>query len=209
MAEVAPTVTVSTPAEYTKAIERLEPFAQRIHIDLADGHFAPTTLINPPQVWWPDGVTADLHVMYERPEEVLNTLISLNPSLVVLHAESDGDLAGMIEQLNDMEIKTGIALLKETSVESANGLLEMVDHVLIFSGDLGRHGGHVEFSLLEKVAAAKEVNPEVEIGWDGGINDTNAKQLVAGGVDVLNTGSFIKNADDPSVAYQSILDAIA
>lgn len=208
MPVIAPTVTATSPEEFKQEMEQIESFATRVHIDLADGHFAPTTLINPAQVWWPDGMRADIHVMYERPEEILNTLISLNPDLIVLHAEAEGDLAGMIEQLKEMEFKTGIALLKETSVESANGLVEMVDHILIFSGDLGYHGGQVEFSLLEKVNAAKEINPTAEFGWDGGISDSNAKQLVEGGIEVLNSGGFIQKADDPAAAYSKLNSAL-
>jgi len=208
MADIAPTITSSDPEEYKKEIKQIEPFSQRVHIDLADGHFAPTNLINPAQVWWPDGMTADLHVMFERPQEILDTLISLNPSLIVFQAESQGDLAGMIEHLKELEFRTGIALLKETSVESANGLIEMVDHVLIFSGSLGYHGGEVQFSLLEKIKTAKEINPTAEIGWDGGINDSNAKQLVDKGVDVLNVGGYIQNSQDPQQAYNSINDLL-
>ena len=74
MALVAPTITSSDPESYKKEIEQVQGFADRVHIDLADGHFAPTNLINPAQVWWPDGMTADLHVMFERPVRFLRLL---------------------------------------------------------------------------------------------------------------------------------------
>jgi len=78
------------------------------------------------------------------------------------------------------------------------------DHVLVFSGNLGRHGGEADLGLLEKVRQIKAHHPEVEIGWDGGINDQNVKQLVEAGVEVLNVGGYIQKADDPEHAYATL-----
>ncbi len=54
MAVICPTVTAYDPHEYREQMERVEPFAKRIHIDLMDGHFAPTKSPGLKHVWWPD-----------------------------------------------------------------------------------------------------------------------------------------------------------
>ena len=208
MADIAPTATASTPEEYKAEINRVASFTKRIHIDLADGEFAPTKLINPAEVWWPEQLTADIHVMYQRPAEVLETLASMNPSLIVIHAEADGGLSGLLQQIKDFGIRAGIALLKPTNAESVDELIRLADHVLVFSGDLGYHGGTVDFELLDKVAEVKRLNPEAEIGWDGGITAESAAHLVDGGVDVLNVGGFIQQSDDPAGAYQQVVSAL-
>jgi pentose-5-phosphate-3-epimerase len=59
------------------------------------------------------------------------------------------------------------------------------------------------------VKQVQEHHPEAEIGWDGGINDHNAQQLVAAGVDVLNVGGFIQKSDDPAGAYEKLLNLLA
>ncbi len=59
-------------------------------------------------------------------------------------------------------------------------------------------GWHV---LEIKVQKIRDHHPEAEIGWDGGINDHNAKQLVEAGVDVLNVGGYIQQATKPADAY--------
>ena len=96
------------------AIETFEPFAERLHIDLADGQFAPSTLIDPAELWWPEGKTIDVHVMYQRPEEVIQTLISQNPQTIILHSESEGDVLGLLEHVKETGITPGIAILMET-----------------------------------------------------------------------------------------------
>jgi pentose-5-phosphate-3-epimerase len=92
--------------------------------------------------------------------------------------------------------------------EFAHQIMHSFDHVLVFSGNLGHHGGEADLGLLDKVRSIREHHPEVEIGWDGGINDQNAKQLIDAGVDVLNVGGFIQKADNPKAAYDKILQSV-
>ena len=54
MAVIAPCITVETDEQYKEAVERLKPFAQRVHIDTSDGEFAPTFLTLPEKMWWPE-----------------------------------------------------------------------------------------------------------------------------------------------------------
>jgi pentose-5-phosphate-3-epimerase len=57
---------------------------------------------------------------------------------------------------------------------------------------------------MKKVEYLKSHKPEIEIGWDGGINDQNISQLALVGVDVFNVGSFIQKAVNPQNAYESL-----
>lgn len=204
---ICPTVTPTTPdpAEYREQIERIAPFSSRIQIDLMDGDFAPSKSLSPIQVWWPDGLVADIHMMFRRPLEHLETLVSLNPHMVIIHAEAEGDLKGMIEHLQKLGIRAGVCLLKPTTPESARDLIEIADHTLLFSGDLGYFGGTADLDVLKKITAIKAINPDVEIGWDGGANLDNVAQLQAGGVDVINVGGAIQQADDPQAAYATLV----
>ena len=185
-------------------MHRLASFATRIHIDVADGIFTPVKLMSLDQVWWPGGVRADLHVMYKRPFDHAKLYLGLVPQMVIVHAEADGDFVPFAELMHRHGIEVGIALKQETPVELIRPALVMIDHVLVFSGDLGRFSGQADLSLLDKVAELKRLKPQLEIGWDGGINDQNAQALVRGGVEVLNTGGFIQHADHPALAYQAL-----
>jgi ribulose-phosphate 3-epimerase len=207
---IVPTVTdtEANPHAYRTQIERLQPFAERIHIDLMDGDFAPTRSINPVQVWWPEGITADIHIMFRRPLEHTETLVALGPNMVIIHTEAEGDLRDMMEHLQKLGIKAGVCLLKDTSVESARELIEVADHVLLFSGDLGHFGGHADFGVLEKVGQVKAINSDAEIGWDGGAKEDNVRQLAEGGVDVVNVGGAIQRAENPQAAYERLVSLI-
>ncbi|MEK7153566.1 MAG: hypothetical protein AAB834_06455 [Patescibacteria group bacterium] len=207
-ATICPTVLAGTPEEYHRQISRIAQFATRVHIDLADGRFAPTKTITIDQAWWPGGVRADLHVMYQNPFEHHKTFLSLAPQMVIVHAEAEGNFVPFAELMHRHGIEVGVALKSDTPVELIRPALEWIDYILIFSGDLGHFGGQADLSLLDKVKLLRQLKPQLEIGWDGGINNTNARSLASGGVDVLNVGGFIQHAADPRLAYGMLARAV-
>jgi ribulose-phosphate 3-epimerase len=208
MADICPTITSYNAHTYRTQMERIEPFAKRVHIDLMDGDFAPTRSIEPDQVWWPPRLTADIHLMYKQPAEHLSTLIKLRPHLVIVHAEAETDHRKVADQLHQAGIRAGLALLQDTPVEHTETILKYFDHVLVFSGHLGYHGGEADLKLLDKVRKIQELHPHAEIGWDGGINDKNAKQLTEADVEILNVGGFIQKSPEPDVAYAKLREVI-
>ena len=204
---VCPTVTALNIQEYRQQLERIQGFANRIHLDFMDGEFAPAKSVELTEIWWQPGPMVDFHIMYQRPLEHLETIVRLQPHLVIIHAEAD-NVAEFLDKMSGLGIKKGLALLQRTSVESISQYLPMLDHVLIFSGDLGHFGGSVDLQLLDKVRLLKQVKPDLEIGWDGGINSTNIATLAAGGIDVLNIGGFIQKAEVPEDAYDTLEKAV-
>jgi len=201
---IAPTITAYNLDEYLRQVKQVEGFAEVIHIDLMDGEFAPTKSPELGKIWWPHSVKADIHLMYQNPMDYLEQLIILKPRMVVIHNEAHVHHMHFAAELHKAGILAGLAILKDTPIEHAYQVMHSFDHVLIFSGNLGFHGGEADLGLLDKVKKVREHHPDAEIGWDGGINADNAKQLVDGGVDVLNVGGFIQKSDDPASAYAKI-----
>jgi ribulose-phosphate 3-epimerase len=207
-ASIAPSVTARDINEYKHQMNRIAPFATRIHIDVADGIFTPVKLLSVSDVWWPGGVRADLHVMYQNPFAHYKTYLSLAPQMVIVHAEADGQFVSFAELLHRHGIEVGVALKPETPVALIRPALPWIDHVLIFSGNLGHFGGSADLKLVDKAVLLRKLKPQLEIGWDGGINNNNAKSLAAGGIDVLNVGGYIQHAGDPRLAYGTLARAV-
>lgn len=205
MTVVCPTVTAFDTHEYRKQVETLVPFAKRIHFDLMDGEFAPSKSPDFDHIWLPHETINDVHLMYQKPMEYLDQLIKLKPHMVVIHNEAEVHHMHFAAELHKNDIKVGLAILKDTPIEWAEQIMHSFDHILIFSGNLGYQGGSaVDFGLLDKVKYVQEHHPDAEIGWDGGVNADNAKQLADAGIDVLNTGGFIMKSDNPAKAYQQL-----
>ncbi|CAN5438524.1 ribulose-phosphate 3-epimerase [soil metagenome] len=208
MPVICPTVTAQSSTEFRAQMERIHGFSKRIHLDFMDGIFAPNKSIPIASAWWQPGPIVDLHVMYKNPLSEIENIIMLQPHLVIIHAEAER-VFDFLHELDELGIKKGIALLKDTPVSAIESLLPLLDHVLIFSGELGCFGGTADVQLLQKAALIKNLRPKIEIGWDGGINLENAASLASGGIDVLNTGGFIHNSENPEAAYDTLEKAIA
>ncbi len=209
MIDICPTIDAEDTSVYGKQVEHIISFAHRVHIDLGDGEFTPNKLVTVDQVWWPGGMRADLHVMYKRPFDHLEALVSLGPQLIIVHAEADGDFPGFVKFVHQHGIEAGIALLQDTPVDTIMPALELIDHVLVFSGNLGYQGGSkADLKLLDKVKAIKAAKPTIEIGWDGGINESNIKKIAQAGVEVANVGGYFQKAKDVAKAYVTLLNAV-
>lgn len=208
MSLIVPTLMAETTDQLRESTDKLQAFARRVHIDISDGEFAPTFLLNEAQLSWPAGWEVDIHAMVARPSEHIAQLIQLKPSMVVFHAETQEDVVPHFAALKQAGIKTGVALLKTTVPETVRPAIEAADHVMIFSGDLGHHGGTASMMQLEKIRLVKKIKPNVEIGWDGGVKIENAYSLSQGGVDVLNVGGEIANATNPTETYNQLVKEI-
>lgn len=205
MSIICPTVTAFDAHDYRSQVERIAGFAPRIHIDLMDGEFAPTKSPELSQIWLPENIECDIHIMYKRPQDHLEQLKTLKPSMVIVQAESECDIPKFAAELQEAGIKTGISVLQSTKITDVSDLLQYVQHLLIFSGDLGHFGGHADLSLTAKISEAKATHPHLEIGWDGGINTDNCQELASAGVDVLNVGGAIQKAENPQEAYATMV----
>jgi ribulose-phosphate 3-epimerase len=204
MPEICPSILASNENEYREQIEKVGHFAHRLQIDLTDGIFAKNQTIKPEQAWWPVGVKADFHLMFEQPYPAAQIVLQHQPNLIIVHAEAKGSFETIANFCRDHGIKTGVALLPKTSPRIIEGSLNKIDHILIFSGNLGSYGGHADLDLLHKVQYLKEKKPELEIGWDGGITDQNISRLAEAGVEVFNVGGFLQNAQDPEKAFRKL-----
>lgn len=204
MAQISPSILAAEPKDYKTQIEKVAGFASRVQIDLTDGLFVEYQTVDYSSIWWPVGIQADIHLMYENPMPAIESLLDHSPNLIIVHAESSADFKRLAKLCHRVNVKFGIAILPETSSEDCLLMLEQADHAMIFSGSLGQFGGHADLNLLDKVDVIKRHLPEIEIGWDGGINDQNIAALVSGGVEVLNVGGFIQNSPNPHKSFEAL-----
>jgi ribulose-phosphate 3-epimerase len=208
MSSIVPTVLASTPEEYKESLQKVHTFATRIHVDLSDGTFAPNQTIGVDKIWWPQEWQVDIHAMVADPAAYVDTLLAMKPHMITFHAEVKADMLSILQTVKMGGVKAGIALMRSTVPSDIAPLIEAADHVLVFSGDLGKYGGTASLMQLEKVRLIKNINNAVEIGWDGGVAVENAFSLSQGGVDVLYAGGAIQKAADPQGAYNALVNEV-
>lgn len=205
MAEIVPTILTNDGEQYKKLVTTFQPFAKRVQIDVSDGTFAPSATLPLNQVYWPKEWQVDFHMMVVRPSEHLPLILQLKPSLCIFHAESGENLLPLFEQLKAAGIKTGVAIMRSTFPGSIKQYIEAADHVLIFAGEIGKQGSQADMLQTEKIPLVKAINPNAEIGWDGGANLRTVRAIYRAGADVINVGSAISNATDPGAMYEALV----
>ncbi len=205
MSIITPTITTDDPHIYRDQMEKITSFTDGVHLDFADGIFAPSTLLPIDEAWRSDDLITHAHIMYQTPADALEDIMHLEADLVILHAESD-DVKKCLKKLQANGTRTGIALLPETSLADLQGLEidDLFDHILVFGGRLGFQGSEADLDQLHKVKQLVEAYPDVEIAWDGGVNQENAKQISDAGVSILNVGGYLKNSHDPKKTYRTL-----
>lgn len=209
MATICPTVTAFDTETFQKQLTLVTTFADRIHIDIMDGDFTPTVSPKLSEVTVKTDKIVDVHVMYRNPQEIIDDLISLQPHLVIIHAESMADIPAFATSMREHNIKTGVAILPETTIEEVSYLFPHIQHLLIFGGHLGYHGGSADLEQLEKVTQATAHSRFLEYGWDGGANENNALTLKEAGISVINVGSCIHTANNPAEKFTELNQLVA
>lgn len=205
---VVPAVLAESKLEYRKQIESINNFARRVHIDVSDGEFAPATTLDISNVWWPKEWKADMHLMAAYPSRQLDTILKLAPSLCILHGEAKEDLLPIFATLKKEGIRTGLAILPSTYPGLVRQYIDVVDHVLIFAGQLGVQGSPADMMQMEKIAIVRSMKPELEIGWDGGANVSTMRALAHADLDVINVGSALSKVDNPAEVYHEMVAEI-
>ena len=213
--QIAPSILSADFANLERDVRMISTAgADWIHVDVMDGHFVPNLTIGPAHVKMLKRVTdvpLDVHLMIDNPEVQVPWYIEAGADSVTVHVEVCDDAASMLRTIRDAGVKVGISLNPETDVSALEGLLGLVDLVLVMSVHPGFGGQSFIESSPAKIAAIVEMckaegaAPLIEV--DGGIGVATAPLVRAAGADVLVAGSAIFCADDPAAALRGIRDA--
>ncbi len=205
MSVIVPTILTNDKNVYLRQYGLYSQFSKRIQVDISDGAFSPTLTIDESNAWrQQDWAALDLHMMVMNPSQHLPTILKIHPSLCIIHAETNENLLPIFATLKQAGIRSGVAILKQTYPGNIAPYIQAADHVLIFAGQLGQQGGQADMMQTEKVPIVRSINPNAEIGWDGGANMNNTRTLAHCNIDVINVGSAIATAQDPAKMYKDL-----
>ena len=191
-------------------VASVEPYADAIHIDVMDGHFAPPITFGPVVVASLRPHT-DLvlhgHLMVDAPVNLFDELAEAGMDLVSFHVEAVDDPAPVIRKARGAGMGVGMTVSPQTPVERLYPYLEDLDDVMVMSVHPGWAGQRFIPEALPKLEAVRHeldrrgLSTDVEI--DGGVKLENAKRCVEAGASVLVVASAIYQAEDiPAAARE-------
>jgi ribulose-phosphate 3-epimerase len=202
---VSPSILAADFANLQKEVELLnKSAADYIHIDIMDGVFVPNISFGFPvceAIHRHATKPLDFHLMIINPDNYLEACKKSGAEIISVHFEACTHLHRTVQAIKSLGIKAGVVLNPHTSVDVLNEILPELDMVLIMSVNPGFGGQKFIPSAVEKVRKlrklANQLNPELLIEVDGGVNAQNAQDLYKAGADMLVAGSFVFNSPDP------------
>lgn len=191
--------------------------ADRIHVDVMDGHFVPNISIGVPIVKSLRPVTKlplETHLMIERPDNMLAPFAEAGSDTLIVHVEANANLHRTIQEIRRLGKKAGVAINPATPASTLHEIIADLDMVLVMTVNPGFGGQRFIESTLPKIAQVRQMIEErgltCELEIDGGVDAVTAPRGVQAGANVLVAGSSIFNVKESvAEAMQRLKAAVA
>ena len=186
-------------------VKRIGPFADLLHVDVADGHFAPALLFFPDLVAQVKKLTAvPIHVHLMCADAVLIAQIEqfaeAGADLISIHAENAAVADKALQRIADLGCRAGVVLRVETPVATAAPFLDRVDFLTLLGTAIGVKGQGLDPSatmrLGEATALIAKTGRRIVLAADGGIRENTVPLLRAAGAETVVMGSLAFGAPD-------------
>ncbi len=177
--------------------------ADRLHVDVMDGHFVPNITIGPPVVRCLRRVTRlplETHLMIEDADRYLEAFAEAGADTITVHQEALPHLHRTIQQIKRLGKRAGVALNPSTPAGTLEEILPDLDLVLVMTVNPGFGGQQFIASTVPKIRRVRQLidrlQPRCELEVDGGIDPMTAPTVVKAGARVLVAGSAVFSAAD-------------
>ena len=218
MVKLAPSILAADFARLGEQVAEAERAgADRIHVDVMDGHFVPNLSMGAPIVKSLRRVTRlplEAHLMVLNPDFFVDEFAAAGTDAFLVHWEGNNDLSRSVQRIKALGKRVGVAINPATPAQVLEDILQDLDQVLVMTVNPGF--GHQKFlpATLAKITRARAMidrfKPGCGLEVDGGIDAETAPRAVAAGADVLVAGTAIfDNGESISAAVQRLRSAIA
>src|SRR5215468_9711872 len=134
--------------------------AQRIQIDVMDGHFVPNITMGPmvvEAVRRCTKLTLEAHLMITNPQEYIETFARAGADVIIVHQEVCPHLHRVIQQIRATGKQVGVALNPSTPLLLLQDVLNLVDMVLIMTVNPGFGGQSFIPETLPKITNLRQL----------------------------------------------------
>jgi ribulose-phosphate 3-epimerase len=209
--EIAPSILSADFGNMRDEVGRLERYgADRVHIDVMDGHFVPNLTFGPDMIRAIRSATSlpfETHLMIDNPDMYLKSFAEAGSDTLIVHCEATRNLDKTLKAIRSLKKEAGVAINPETRIDGLLKSLRGADMLLVMGVHPGFGGQKLIGSSLYKIGKARDYaatnGHRLRIGIDGGINLRTGQEAIDHGANELIAGSAIFGSENVAYAIKA------
>ncbi|HMA62237.1 MAG TPA: ribulose-phosphate 3-epimerase [bacterium] len=183
--------------------------AQRLHLDVMDGHFVPNITFGPIIVKAIRKLTdchLETHLMISEPEKYLKQFIEAGSDTLLFQVEVGENISENLARIRELGAKPGLVINPPTEFEKLKPFLDKIDHLLIMTVNPGFGGQKLIMDVIEKIKRARPFADKYDfrLEVDGGVNLSTIDEVVKAGADLFVAGSAVFGGANPGQNFQQL-----
>jgi ribulose-phosphate 3-epimerase len=199
MIKIAPSILSADFARLGEQVVQAEQCgADRIHVDVMDGHFVPNISLGAVVVQSLRKVTRlplETHMMVTNPDLFLDEFCEAGSDSFLVHWEGNPNLHRTVQRIKALGKRAGVVINPATPAAMLEEILSDADQVLVMTVNPGFGHQHFLRSTLAKVRRVRQMIEQIksacDLEVDGGIDEETAPLAVAAGANVLVAGTSV------------------
>ncbi|MBR1746776.1 MAG: ribulose-phosphate 3-epimerase [Clostridia bacterium] len=203
---IAPSILSGDFADMGNSVRDLEKWGGDIvHLDVMDGVYVKNITFGMPMVAALRKYTAlpfDAHLMITEPENYVEAFCDAGADIVTFHPEASKDPAHTLSLIKAKGKKCGVVFNPDVDIDRYASLFSECDMVVIMTVYAGRGGQKLIPECLDRIRYVKTLldksGRDIPVEADGGIGESNARDVVAAGATILVAGSSVYKSSDPT-----------
>lgn len=208
--EIHPAILVDNLKEFLKQINKAGEYCNWVDIDIIDWErTSKKTILVQEALSVPDKIFMNFDLMMDYPSEAVKYLVQdKRVEIIILNYGQQENLQDLIEIIKDNGKKAGIALNPENEVAEIRNIIDILNHVQIYTVEPGKQSNPFLPDMLDKIDEIRKIGFSGTIGIDGGISRNTLDKVLEYPIDFLSVGSVLSQAKNPLAIYNELLNYI-